>query len=86
VGSEALGHWGLAFCGSWEGLIRVSLAQDDDPPAIDSARFESGRKKYHARGYEFLHGQWGMNFHGLPLPVGEDPDIDYFLDRCAALR
>jgi hypothetical protein len=86
VGSEALGHWGLAFCGSWEGLIRVSLAQDDDPPAIDSARFESGRKKYHARGYEFLHGQWGMGFHGLPLPVGEDPDIDYFLDRCAVLR
>lgn len=77
VGDDMIGRWGMAFSGNVEGLIHVSKAQPGDP-VHDSARIKAGIEKWRAR-YEPIYGEFGFAFHDLPLPWGEDSDIDYML-------
>ncbi len=63
-----------------EGLYSLSKLQPDDP-RFDQARFNAGRSIYREK-YQLKHGQYGFGHFGLPLPWGEDPDLDYYLLMC----
>jgi hypothetical protein len=48
-------------------------------PQLDHARYKRGEQAYLARGYPLLYGHAGWGFYGIPLPWGQDADMDYFL-------
>ncbi|MBC7995285.1 MAG: hypothetical protein H7Z15_18805 [Rhizobacter sp.] len=63
---------------SAEGLIQISLAASSDP-APDITRYYAGMTAFIVRGHNLIHGHHGYGFHGMPLPWGELPEIDYYL-------
>jgi hypothetical protein len=76
----AVGQGRMAISTVNEGLFKVSkrLPTDQARPANAAA----GALKYWQAGHRYLHGLNGWGFYGLPLPWGEDPDIDAHLRYC----
>jgi len=71
---------GRLFCGSsQEGLAQISKALPTDP-APDMKKFRLGMDSYVGHGYNLIHGQDGYGYHGLALPWGQSPEIDYYLE------
>ena len=75
----------MLFGTAQEGLHVVSKALATDP-VIDSAKYTAGMDQWQARGYGLTHGRGGYGYYGLPLPWGETPEIDYFLQGQPARR
>jgi filamentous hemagglutinin family protein len=74
-----IGHGRMLFGTVEEGLHVVSKALPTDP-VIDSAKYTAGKDQWQAAGYGLTHGPGGYGYYGLPLPWGETPEIDYFLE------
>ena len=74
-----VGHGRLVYGFACEGILEVTKKTADDPE-IDYPTFYRGRKKWGDAGWDYTHGPNGYGYYGLPLPWGQDPDIDYFLE------
>lgn len=71
---------GRLVCGSSaEGVTEYSLALATDA-AKDEAKYVAGRAQWWAKGYALVHGELGFGPFGLPLPYGDTPEMDYFLN------
>lgn len=68
----------LIFGSVAEGLVQLSMRLPTDP-AINQTRLLNGYNKYRQE-WLITHGPGGYGYCGLPLPWGEDPDLDYFLE------
>jgi len=73
----AIGGGRFVYAGAGEGIYELRLRTDETRG--NSTR--AGHEKWIELGYHYTHGEKGFGFHGQPLPWGEDPDIDYFLER-----
>lgn len=49
------------------------------PTGADGVKYDNGNKKWRESGYRLVYGDYGFGYQGLPLPFGEDAEIDYFL-------
>ena len=67
----------FVYGGCGEGINELRLV--DSVPSVNTAKRGAGKEKWIERGYYLTHGSGGFGFHGLPLPWGEDSDIDYWL-------
>lgn len=72
-----IGHGRMVFAGVNEGVFSVSKALPGDTGM--PAAYAAGQAKYHQRFLHLLHGPHGFGYTGLPLPWGEDADIDVYL-------
>lgn len=78
VSAVAFGGGQMLFGGANEGIVRVTRKLPVDTATSASAK--AGYKQWIDRGYDLLHGSSGHGFYGLPLPWGETPEIDAFLN------
>lgn len=62
---------------SWEGIGVVSKAQPADP-VPNEALYAKGRDEFNA-GMQLVYGDRGFGYYGFPPPVGQSPELDYFL-------
>lgn len=74
----AIGLGRMVYGSSELGLCRISKALPTDP-TIDMAKYARGEEFYMDKGYHFTHGKHGYGYVGLPLPFGENADMDYYL-------
>jgi hypothetical protein len=81
--ASCVGKWGIAFSGSYEGLIKASVAVPGDP-TVDFNRFHAGAAKW--RRHRPFHGDYGFAFHRGALPWGADADVDYYLESSGHQR
>lgn len=79
LSSQAEGMGRFYSASSSEGIVQLSQALPDDP-VIDMVKYQRGEFKFTSTRKQLLHGQYGFGFFGLPLPFGEDVDIDYYLE------
>jgi hypothetical protein len=77
VSAVGCGNGRILYGGADEGLHVVTRRQPGDTEMTNAAR--RGFSKWEELGYELLHGSRGYGYYGLPLPWGEDPDIDAML-------
>ena len=72
---------GMLVSGSSSFGLDVFMQADAVDVAADAARATRGSQYFHAKSYQLL---WGPNGYGptsLPLPWGENADMDYYLQQ-----
>lgn len=75
--SVAFGQ-GTMYCATaQEGVMKLSKALPTDP--VTPADHATWLKEWVASGHHLTHGHHGFGFYGLPLPWGESPAIDAYL-------
>jgi hypothetical protein len=77
-GAVAARYGRIVWGGANEGLRQFSIASTD-APIVDKAKYARGREAWAKAGYNLSHGAYAESFFGLPLPWGEDADMDYFM-------
>jgi hypothetical protein len=76
-GAVGVGGGRLVGGGAGEGVWELSIAT---APMLDGARYNAGKKQWcDERGFWLTHSDGGFGHYGLPLPWGESPEIDYYL-------
>lgn len=73
---------GMLACGSSSKGLAVFMQAGPNDIAPDYARMKRGARVYRGKHYELIHGQFGYGYTNIPLPWGEDPDMDYWLAQC----
>jgi hypothetical protein len=78
--------FGALACSSANGNVSVYVQSDFalDGVAPDYAKANRGGNYYRAN-HQLVHGPWCAG-PDLPLPWGEDPDCDYFMELCGYSR
>jgi hypothetical protein len=71
----------IVYGSSFEGLRQASLAAPSDG-AIDRSAYARGRSRWVDLGYHLKYGEHAQSRFGEPLPRGEDPDMDAFIEAC----
>jgi len=77
-GAVGVGGGRLIGGGAGEGVWEIAATQAGSP-AVDGAKYQAGKKRWYSSGYWLTHGEGGFGHFGLPLPWGENPEIDYYL-------
>ena len=76
-GAVGVGGGRLVGGGAGEGVWELSLAKE---PPLNGNLYNAGKKQwYDTRGFWLTHSEGGFGHYGLPLPWGESPEIDYYL-------
>ena len=78
-----VGQGRLVYGGSVEGIVELSLGHPSDE-TIDRSRFDRGQEQFKAMGGSLVYGHSACGFYGLPLPYGQNDDLDYYLDWVTA--
>lgn len=65
----------FVYGGCGEGINELRLRTEPS----GGKDLSEGRRKWREQGYYLTHGEDGYGFYGLPLPWGEDDDIDALL-------
>ncbi|UOF79500.1 hypothetical protein [Caudoviricetes sp.] len=73
-----VGFGELLVGSSQHGIVSLSLKQATDP-SYSVSQYRAGERAWSERGYDMTHGKGGYGQNGLPLPWGESPEIDYYL-------
>jgi hypothetical protein len=75
-GAVGVGSGRLIGGGAGEGVWELTLANQ---PPLNGTLYQAGRRQWRDRGYWLTHSEGGFGHYGLPLPWGETPEIDYYL-------
>jgi hypothetical protein len=76
AGAVGVGNGRLVGGGACEGVYEITLATGIKDSA---SKYDAGAKQWESKGYNYSHGAGGYGYYGLPLPWGETPEIDYYL-------
>jgi hypothetical protein len=83
--ASAVGNGMLVHGGAGYGLDVFTKATLGEPIA-NAARIARGRSYYLQQGYRLIHGNFGFGFVDIPLPWGENADLDYTLEQWGHVR
>jgi hypothetical protein len=70
---------GMLACGSSGPGLCVFMQATLGEALPDEAKLNRGSTYYREHGHHLVHGNYGYGHVDLPLPFGEQPDMDYFL-------
>jgi hypothetical protein len=77
LSAACIGSGGIAAGGVNEGILVITRRITGEP--LISAAAVRGKTKWRNSGRILQHGEGGFGMYDLPLPWGEDPDIDAYL-------
>ncbi|MES2973368.1 MAG: hypothetical protein V4757_07150 [Pseudomonadota bacterium] len=71
-----------------EGLVQLSLALPSDvtPNSTQTALYKQGEDEWYRQGKKLVHGDYGYDYHGFPLPWGKTEAMDYYLTANGHVR
>jgi hypothetical protein len=78
-------HEGRLFTGDSSGQIYYMCKRDGYDNMLNGTVAYSGWTQWVHRGYFLVHGPYSLNKTTNPLPYGEHPDMDYWMDYVVRL-